>query len=142
MPPPDSWTTNPSGKSPTERDNHHINLTRRVRCSLSCLQRAEQDEVVDGRFVFLWIALNAAYITESMKPNNWPSVLGASKGERHVPGKVPMVSRKTAFYHWCNLPQISLENALSDAEATQPTSVQPTPQLASSTLRSHTSGTA
>ncbi|NNB48811.1 MULTISPECIES: hypothetical protein [Pseudomonas] len=31
---------------------------------MSCLQRAEQAEVVDGRFVFLWIAFNAAYATD------------------------------------------------------------------------------
>jgi hypothetical protein len=44
-----------------ERDTYHVNLTLRVHRSLSWLQRAEQ---ADGRFVFLWIAFNAAYATD------------------------------------------------------------------------------
>jgi hypothetical protein len=47
-----------------ERDGHHINLTLRVHRALSWLQRAEQAEDIDGRFVFLWIAFNAAYATD------------------------------------------------------------------------------
>lgn len=47
-----------------ERDNHHVNLTLRVHRSLSWLQRAEQADDPDGRFVFLWIAFNAAYATD------------------------------------------------------------------------------
>ncbi|MCH4874760.1 hypothetical protein EQV93_17185 [Pseudomonas sp. TMW22091] len=30
----------------------------------SCLQRAAQAKVVDGRFVLLWFAFNAAYATD------------------------------------------------------------------------------
>ncbi len=47
-----------------ERENHHVNLTLRVHRSLSWLQRAEQADDADGRFVFLWIAFNAAYATD------------------------------------------------------------------------------
>ncbi|MEZ1317713.1 HEPN domain-containing protein [Pseudomonas fluorescens] len=47
-----------------ERDNHHVNLTLRVHRALSWLQRAEQTDDADGRFVFLWIAFNAAYATD------------------------------------------------------------------------------
>lgn len=47
-----------------ERDTHHVNLTLRVHRSLSWLQRAEQADDADGRFVFLWIAFNAAYATD------------------------------------------------------------------------------
>ncbi|MCK0165801.1 HEPN domain-containing protein [Marinobacter sp. S6332] len=47
-----------------ERDNYHTNLSLRVHRSLSWLQRAEQAEDPDGRFIFLWIAFNAAYATE------------------------------------------------------------------------------
>jgi hypothetical protein len=48
-----------------ERDSQHPNLSLRVHRALSWLQRAEQlDEDVDGRFIFLWIAFNAAYATE------------------------------------------------------------------------------
>jgi hypothetical protein len=42
-----------------ERDNHHVNLTLRVHRSLSWLQRAEQADDPDGRFVFLWIAFDS-----------------------------------------------------------------------------------
>lgn len=50
-----------------ERHQHHPNLALRVHRALSWLHRAEQlasggDE--DGRFIFLWIAFNAAYATE------------------------------------------------------------------------------
>lgn len=44
-----------------ERAGHHINLTLRVHRALSWLQRAEQADDIDGRFIFLWIAFNAAY---------------------------------------------------------------------------------
>jgi hypothetical protein len=47
-----------------ERDGHHINLTLRLHRALSWLQRAEQAEDIDGRFIFLWIAFNAAYATD------------------------------------------------------------------------------
>lgn len=45
-----------------ERDGHHENLTLRVHRSLSWLNRAEQAEDLDGQFIFLWIAFNAAYV--------------------------------------------------------------------------------
>ncbi|WP_166363099.1 HEPN domain-containing protein [Pseudomonas akapageensis] len=47
-----------------ERDAHHPNLSLRVHRALSWLNRAEQAEDVDGRFIFLWIAFNAAYATD------------------------------------------------------------------------------
>jgi len=47
-----------------ERHDHHENLTLRVHRSLSWLNRAEQAEDLDGQFIFLWIAFNAAYATE------------------------------------------------------------------------------
>ncbi|MFF7709489.1 hypothetical protein [Pseudomonas sp. NPDC007930] len=47
-----------------EREGHPLNLTLRVHRALSWLQRAEQAEDIDGRFVFLWIAFNAAYATD------------------------------------------------------------------------------
>lgn len=47
-----------------ERDNHHPNLTLRLHRALSWLNRAEQAEDVDGRFIFLWIAFNSAYATD------------------------------------------------------------------------------
>ncbi|MGO3296639.1 MAG: hypothetical protein ACTILN_13315 [Marinobacter sp.] len=47
-----------------ERENYHTILSLRVHRSLSWLQRAEQAEDPDGRFIFLWIAFNAAYATE------------------------------------------------------------------------------
>lgn len=48
----------------TERDDQHPNLSLRVHRALSWLDRAEQAEDDDGRFIFLWIAFNAAYATE------------------------------------------------------------------------------
>ena len=46
------------------RDGHPTNLTLRIHRALSWLNRAEQAEDVDGRFIFLWIAFNAAYAQE------------------------------------------------------------------------------
>lgn len=47
-----------------ERDNHPENSALRIHRALSWLNRAEQCEDLDGRFVFLWIAFNAAYANE------------------------------------------------------------------------------
>lgn len=48
-----------------ERDGHPPNLTLRVHRALSWLHRAEQcGDDLDARFVFLWIAFNAAYATD------------------------------------------------------------------------------
>lgn len=47
-----------------ERETQHSNLRLRVHRALSWLGRAEQAEDLDGRFIFLWIAFNAAYATE------------------------------------------------------------------------------
>jgi len=48
-----------------ERDTHHPNLALRVHRALSWLNRAEQlSDDQDARFIFLWIAFNAAYATE------------------------------------------------------------------------------
>ncbi|MEX9757059.1 hypothetical protein AB7W88_16565 [Providencia vermicola] len=40
------------------------NLNLRVHRALSWLQRAEMADDIDGRFIFLWIAFNAAYACE------------------------------------------------------------------------------
>jgi hypothetical protein len=48
-----------------ERDGHPPNLALRVHRALSWLGRAEgANDDPDGRFLFLWIAFNAAYATE------------------------------------------------------------------------------
>jgi hypothetical protein len=47
-----------------ERHTHNENLALRIHRSLSWLNRAEQAEDLDGQFIFLWIAFNAAYATE------------------------------------------------------------------------------
>src|SRR5690606_29066670 len=47
-----------------EREAQHSNQRLRVHRALSWLDRAEQAEDLDGRFIFLWIAFNAAYATE------------------------------------------------------------------------------
>ena len=50
-----------------EREGWHPNLSLRVHRALSWLKRAEQLEAqqdLDGQFIFLWIAFNAAYATE------------------------------------------------------------------------------
>ena len=50
-----------------ERHSHHPNLALRVHRALSWLHRAEQlarNDDVDGQFIFLWIAFNAAYATD------------------------------------------------------------------------------
>ena len=47
-----------------ERENHPTNMALRVHRALSWLDRAEQCEDDDGRFIFLWIAFNAAYAND------------------------------------------------------------------------------
>lgn len=47
-----------------ERDTYPEALALRVHRALSWLDRAEQCNDEDGRFVFLWIAFNAAYANE------------------------------------------------------------------------------
>lgn len=47
-----------------ERDSYPENLSLRVHRALSWLDRAEQDDDPDSRFIFLWIAFNAAYATD------------------------------------------------------------------------------
>ena len=46
------------------RDGHPTNLTLRIHRALSWLNCAEQAEDMDGKFIFLWIAFNAAYAQE------------------------------------------------------------------------------
>jgi hypothetical protein len=46
------------------RAGHSTGLTLRIHRALSWLNRAEQTEDVDGKFIFLWIAFNAAYAQE------------------------------------------------------------------------------
>ena len=48
----------------TLREHSPSNLNLRVHRALSWLQRAEMAEDEDGRFIFLWVAFNAAYATE------------------------------------------------------------------------------
>jgi hypothetical protein len=47
-----------------ERDNYPINLGLRVHRALSWLNRAEQSDDDDARFIFLWIGFNAAYAND------------------------------------------------------------------------------
>lgn len=47
-----------------ERDSYPDNLGLRVHRALSWLNRAELEDDPDSRFIFLWIAFNAAYATE------------------------------------------------------------------------------
>jgi len=47
------------------RDSFHPNLTLRTHRALSWLDRAEQaDDDLDAKFIFLWIAFNAAYAVD------------------------------------------------------------------------------
>lgn len=46
------------------RDAEPESLRLRIHRALSWLHRAEQADDLDGRFIFLWIAFNAAYATE------------------------------------------------------------------------------
>jgi hypothetical protein len=48
-----------------ERANYPEHLSLRVHRALSWLDRADQCEDSDGRFIFLWIAFNAAYAKET-----------------------------------------------------------------------------
>jgi hypothetical protein len=46
------------------REGHPTNLRLRIHRALSWLNRAEQSKDMDGKFIFLWIAFNAAYAQE------------------------------------------------------------------------------
>lgn len=48
----------------SERETHSPDLALRIHRALSWLDRAEACEDADGKFVFLWIAFNAAYAQE------------------------------------------------------------------------------
>ena len=45
-----------------ERENHPANMALRAHRVLGWLDRARQCADEDGRFIFLWIAFNAAYV--------------------------------------------------------------------------------
>jgi hypothetical protein len=47
-----------------ERDRHAEGIALRIHRALSWLQRSEQCDDEDGRFIFLWIAFNAAYAND------------------------------------------------------------------------------
>jgi hypothetical protein len=47
-----------------ERDNHPASIALRIHRALSWLDRAEQCDDDDARFIFLWIAFNAAYAND------------------------------------------------------------------------------
>lgn len=47
------------------RDGHPTSLKLRVHRALSWLDRAERSRDTDGRFIFLWVAFNAAYAQET-----------------------------------------------------------------------------
>ena len=51
-------------KQREDRGHYHPNASIRIHRALSWLNRAEACEDEDGRFVFLWIAFNAAYANE------------------------------------------------------------------------------
>jgi Apea-like HEPN len=46
------------------RQNHPTPLTLRIHRALSWLRRSEMADDIDGKFIFLWIAFNAAYAQE------------------------------------------------------------------------------
>ena len=52
-------------KQRAERETHDPNLAIRVHRALSWLARAEACDDLDGEFIFLWIAFNAAYAQET-----------------------------------------------------------------------------
>jgi hypothetical protein len=47
-----------------ERDNHPESIALRIHRALSWLDRAEQCDDDDARFIFLWVAFNAAYAND------------------------------------------------------------------------------
>lgn len=46
------------------RENFHTNLSLRTHRALSWLDKAEQSDDLDSRYIFLWIAFNACYAVE------------------------------------------------------------------------------
>ena len=55
------------------RDDFPVALSLRVHRALSWLDRSEQEaEDEDARFIFLWVAFNAAYANEINDRKNFP----------------------------------------------------------------------
>jgi len=55
-----------------ERHQHPAGMGLRVHRALSWLQRAEQEtEDFDAKFIFLWIAFNAAYASQSLREDGF-----------------------------------------------------------------------
>lgn len=55
---------NLKSKHRTVRDKQHTNLSLRVHRALSWLKLAEESTDDDSKFIFLWVAFNAAYATD------------------------------------------------------------------------------
>tara|TARA_R110002073_G_scaffold223906_3_gene384137 strand:- start:79 stop:450 length:372 start_codon:yes stop_codon:yes gene_type:complete len=55
-----------------ERDTHSEGLTLRIHRALSWLDRAEKSEDSDSKFIFHWIAFNAAYANEIIENDRAP----------------------------------------------------------------------
>ena len=59
-----TWYETLKTRQRQERDDYPEDLILRVHRALSWLDRAEQESDPDSRFIFLWIAFNAAYASE------------------------------------------------------------------------------
>ena len=57
-----------------ERDQQHPNLSLRLHRALSWLNRAEQAEDTDGRFIFLWIACGFHGHPATHSMSIWPPI--------------------------------------------------------------------
>lgn len=66
-----------------ERDAHHPNLALHIHRALSWLNRVEQAEDVDGRFIFHRIAFNAAYAIDIDEHHR----LSEQEGVQKLPAK-------------------------------------------------------
>lgn len=77
-----------------ERHTHSDGLAFRVHRALSWLNRSEQCEDDDGRFIFLWIAFNAAYAQQLHFDEKSPE---RAKAEAFVQKLVSLDERNTLY---------------------------------------------
>ena len=85
-----------------ERADHPEHLALRVHRALSWLNRAEQSTDSDSRFIFLWIAFNAAYANEAGE-------IRMAEGRRFSEFLNQLVSQ-AVWQHYPNAIRILLDN--------------------------------
>ena len=94
-----------------EREHYPENIGLRIHRALSWLDRAERCEDHDARFIFLWIAFNAAYAND---PNNSREFTQKDIFENFI-HRIIKLDKENVFYEliWSEFPK-SIRNILDN----------------------------